>query len=741
MQLSMIRKKRMSCYSNRIALIIVLFISIYSFSQGDMKWSKNGNSYYKLEKQEIVQYTLPKKEATTLLSKKQLTPTGASEPLSIYYFSFSNDGQKALLFTNTQKVWRLETKGDYWIMDIQKGELKQLGKTLPAASLMFAKFSPDGKSVAYVSGNNIYTEDLATSYIKAMTNDGSVTLINGTFDWAYEEEFGCRDGFRWSPDSKSIAYWQLDASSIKKYYMINNTDAIYSQLVPLEYPKVGESPSSCKVGVVTIADATTTWINLPGEPEQHYIVRMEFIPESNELLIQQLNRKQNHSKLFVSAISDGSAKMIQEETDESWIELYQSGNTYEIDFVNDFTWLAPSKSILWVSEKDGWRHLYQLSLDGKSQTLITKGEYDIIDLLYTDAKMGLVYFTASPENATQKYLYSVKLNGRSEQPTLLSPTTQKGNHYYSISSNGQYAMHAFSNHFTPHVSELITVANHKPLNPKEGIDSKLKDIQETSTTEFFTITTKDNVEMDGWMVKPKNFDPKKKYPVVFYVYTEPAGATVSDAYGSSYNFLYKGDMMEDGYIYISLDNRGTPAPKGRAWRKSIYRKLGQVNIRDQAMAATEILKWEFIDAERTAVWGWSGGGSATLNLLFQYPEIYKTGIAIAAVGNQLTYDNIYQERFMGLPQENPEDFIKGSPITYAKNLEGNLLYIHGTGDDNIHYQNAEMLVNELIKYNKQFQFMPYPNRTHSISEGEGTFEHLSTLYTNYLKTHCPPGGR
>jgi dipeptidyl-peptidase 4 len=242
-------------------------------------------------------------------------------------------------------------------------------------------------------------------------------------------------------------------------------------------------------------------------------------------------------------------------------------------------------------------------------------------------------------------------------------------------------------------------------------------------------------------VKPANFDPSKKYPVLFYVYTEPWGANVHDTYGVSHNFLFTGDLAEEGYIYLSIDNRGTPAPKGRAWRKSVYRKIGLVNIRDQAMAAKEILKWPFVDASRVAVWGWSGGGSATLNLLFQYPEIYKTGIAVAAVANQLTYDNMYQERYMGLPQENLEDFIKGSPLTYAKNLQGNLLYIHGTGDDNVHYANAEMLVNELIKHGKQFQFMPYPNRTHSISEGEGTFQHLSTLYTNYLRTHCPPGGR
>lgn len=247
--------------------------------------------------------------------------------------------------------------------------------------------------------------------------------------------------------------------------------------------------------------------------------------------------------------------------------------------------------------------------------------------------------------------------------------------------------------------------------------------------------------MDGWVAKPSNFDSSKKYPVVFYVYTEPWGQTAKDEFGAGYNHMYKGNMLDDGYIYISMDNRGTPVPKGRSWRKSVYRKIGLVNIRDQAMAAKEILKWSFIDPERVAVWGWSGGGSATLNLLFQYPEIYKTGISVAAVGNQLTYDNIYQERYMGLPQENLQDFINGSPITYAKNLRGHLLYIHGTGDDNVHYNNAEMLINELIKYNRQFQLMSYPNRSHSISEGEGTFEHLSQLYTSFLKTHCPPGAK
>ncbi len=722
-------------------IIVILILILCNFrAESQIKWADNGASYYSVEENQLVRYSLPNHDRTIVISKEQLAPAGKSVTLEIDHFSFSSAQDKVLLFTNTKRVWRLKTKGDYWVYNLKENTLKQIGKGLPLSSLMFAKFSPDGNTIAYVSEYNLYCEDYASGKIKPLTTDGSASLINGTFDWAYEEEFWCRDGFRWSPDSKSIAYWQIDASAIKKFYMINNTDSIYSQIIPLEYPKVGESPSACKVGVVDLSDAKTTWMDVPGDPSQNYLVRMEFIPTTNDLLIQQLNRKQNQSKLYIANALNGSTKMIQEESDDTWVDLFQLGNPYAIDYINNFSFLEETKSILWASEKDGWRHLYQVSLEGKPEVLITKGEFDVIDLKHINSKEGYVYYLASPDNATQKYLYKTKLNGKGKNE-LLSPESLKGNHDYSFSSNGKYASHTFSNHYTPRTKEFINVANHKALSEAESIVNNLKNLEEKVTTEFFKIKTADNVEMDGWMVKPTNFDPKKKYPVVFYVYSEPAGATVSDVYSVGQNRLYKGDMAQDGYIYISLDNRGTPAPKGRAWRKSIYRKIGVVNINDQAMAAKEILKWDFVDAERVAVWGWSGGGSATLNLMLQYPEIYKTGISIAAAANQLTYDNIYQERYMGLPQENMEDFILGSPITYAKYLTGNLLYIHGTGDDNVHYQNAELLLNELIKHNKQFQFMPYPNRTHGIREGAGTFEHLSTLYTNYLKLHCPPGGR
>lgn len=703
----------------------------------EIHWTPAGDSYWEYEAKpgQIVKVTLPDRKKEVVVSPQQLTQPGALAPMPVRDFFFSEDGNRVLLYTNTQRVWRYDTRGDYWVLDLKKGELRQLGKDRPTSSLMFAKFSPDGQKVAYVSERNLYVEDLNTGKVTQLTQtDARGKLINGTFDWVYEEEFDCRDGFRWSPDSRQIAYWQIDANRVRDFYMINNLDSIYSIIVPVEYPKVGEPPSPYRIGVVDVVTAQTRWMDLPGDPANTYLPRMEWAANAAELLLQQLSRKQNVSQLLLCSVATGKAQTIYTETDDAWIDLKADGEKGYWD------WLEGGRSFLWVSEKDGWRHAYRISRNGKSETLLTPGDYDVIRIVRADEKGGHLYFIASPDNATQEYLYRIRMDGKS-RPERLSPPGQAGTHAYAISPDARYALHTFSNHYTPRAEEWITLPDHKPLEPKEAIPTDIKPPADKKV-EFFQVTTQDGITMDGWMVKPTDFDSTKRYPIVFYVYTEPASTTVRDRFGIGRNRLYIGDMSKDGYIYASLDGRGTPAPKGRAWRKAIYRKIGIVNIRDQAMGAQAMFqRWRWIDTSRVAVHGWSGGGAATLNLLFQHPDIYHTGIAIAAITNQLTYDNIYQERYMGLPQENREDFLAGSPITYAKNLRGNLLYIHGTADDNVHYQNAEILVNELIKHNKQFQFMAYPNRSHSISEGEGTSRHLATLFTNFLKTHCPPGGR
>jgi dipeptidyl-peptidase-4 len=724
----------------RTCIVILLIFSWCQKASSQLAWNKKESGFFVQVDGDITKVDLPGLSPTKILPKEKMTPPGESHPLAVQSFSMSGDNSQVLLFTNTKRVWRYKTRGDYWVYRFSNGSLSRLGTSLPRSSLMFAKFSPDGKKVAYVSGHNLYVEDLETHHVTQLTKDGTRKLVNGTFDWVYEEEFFCRDGFRWSPDSKRIAFWQLDGYNTKDYLMINNTDSIYPSIHPVEYPVAGEPPSPFRIGVVNISGGPVHWMKIPYDSVWgSYVPRMEWADNDEELVIQHLNRKQNLSRIMLCNVSTGVARTIFSESDSAWIDILPLWDEkYEW---GGWDWLKGGKEFLWASEEDGWRHLFRISRDGKSVIPVTPGHYDVMEIVRIDEPGKQVYFMASPENATQKYLFRADLDGN-KAPERISPMGQPGTHDYEVSPDVKYAFHRFSNHYTEEASEWVNLPDHKPLGPASAVANALTRFDSSAhRPEFFKITTKEGVEMDAWMVKPQPFDSTKKYPVLFYVYTEPWGQNVKDEYGISRNELYQGDLSKDGYIYISIDNRGTPVPKGRAWRKCIYRKIGLVNIRDQALAAEEILKWPFVDTSRIAVWGWSGGGSATLNLMFQYPAIYKTGIAVAAVGNQLTYDNIYQERYMGLPQENKEDFIRGSPITYAKNLKGNLLYIHGTGDDNVHYNNAEMLLNELVRYNKQFQFMAYPNRTHGIFEGEGTREHLSSLYTNYLRMHCPPGAR
>lgn len=713
-------------------LLLVLYLFNPVFAQ--RLWTDNGDQYYEFSAKGIEIVNPKNGNRNIFLSQQSLIPKGSSVAIKVESFSISKNKELILIYTNSKRVWRENTRGDYWVYNKKSNELTQIGRRFSSSQLMFAKFNAQANKVAYVNkaDHNIYVEDLSNGTINAVTKDGADRMINGTFDWVYEEEFGCKDGFRWSPDGLSIAYWKLDARSIRNFLMINNTDSLYSFTIPVEYPKVGQSPSACSIWTYELSSGENRRVDIPGDAEQHYIPRMEWCLDSKQLILQQLNRKQNQSKIYIAPIATHAAQAIHQESSDSWIDIKARWNNND---PSGWDWVQDGKAFIWVSEKDGWRKIYQIDLKG-NEKLVTKADYDMINLDFLDPKGETIYFTASPTNATQKYLYSVPTKGGS--PKRLTPTSFEGTCDYDISKDGKLAIFNFSNRAERKQNAVVELPTHRM-----AVDFEVKQEKRPADgiAEFFKVKTTDGVELDGWMVKPIDFDATKKYPVVFMVYGEPASQTVIDNFSAGYNSLYKGNMAQDGYIYISLDNRGTPAPKGSLWRKSIYRNIGQLNIRDQALATQEILKWPFVDSSRIAVWGWSGGGSSTLNLLGQYPQIYKTGIAIAAVANQLLYDNVYQERYMGLPQENLTDFENGSPLKYAKNIRGNLLYIHGTGDDNVHYQNAEVLIDELVKNNVQFQLMSYPNRSHSISEGQGTNEHLKTLFTNYLKLHCPPGGR
>lgn len=702
---------------------------------GKIIWSEDGNSYLNAENypsiengQEIIRHNINSGKNEVFILADKLTPAGMKDPLILDDFEFSKDEKRMLIYTNSKKVWRRNTRGDYWVLNLKNWKLEKLGGQAESSSLMFATFSPDGKKVAFVINNNLYVEDLSSHEITALTVDGSETLINGTSDWVYEEELGLRNGFRWSPDSKKIAFWQLNADSVGIFYMINNIDSLYSQPIPIQYPKVGTINSACRIGVIDAHGGQPVWIKVPGDPRNHYIAQMEWAVNSDEIILQQLNRLQNTNKVFLCSAESGIARTVFIDTDNAWVDVNKN-----------VRWLNQGKKFMWISERDGWRHVYMVSRDGQKVRLITPGEFDVISIESIDEKNGWIYFIAAPNNPAHRYLFRTNLYGDST-PVRISPTGLSGTHSYDISLNSKWAFHTFSKIDTPPIVTLINLPEHKSIRTivdNSQLQTQLNSLKRIPT-EFFRINIGDDILLDGYLIKPYNFEPTKQYPVLFYVYGEPWVQTVRDRWGGKQH-LWHLMLAQQGYIIVNIDNRGTPAPRGRAWRKSIYKQVGIMAAEDQAAACRIIRDWEFVDSTRIGIWGWSGGGSMSLNAIFRYPDLYHTAMAISFISDQRMYDTIYQERYMALPDMNPDGYKNGSPITHAHKLDGNLLIIYGTGDDNCHYQNAELLMNELIKHNKMFTAVPYPMRSHSISERENTTRHLRSTLTWYLNNHLSPG--
>jgi len=727
--------------------------TIFSYraqSLGWHQWQADGSGYLMLEPStaskdalDLIRYDVASGARSVLVSAQSLTPAGASSPLVIEEFTLSDDSKRLLIFTNSERVWRSNTRGDYWVFDLASKKLQKLGGTAKPSSLMFAKFSPDATRVGYVRENNIYVENLADSRITRLTTDGAQYTINGTFDWVYEEELFCRDGWRWSPDGKQIAYWQLDASGVKEFKMINNTDELYPKIISFPYPKAGEMNSAARVGVISSTGGKTRWFQVPGDARNNYLPRMEWAASSDEVVIQQLNRLQNTNIVMLGDARTGKVRTILTEKDEAWVDVAWGSIGWSKRGLarGDAEWIDGGKRFLWTSERDGWRHVYSISRDGTDIKCITPGNYDLVSVEMVDAANGWLYFSASPENPTQKYLFRARLSGEG-QAERLSPATQPGTHGYTISPRGDLAIHTYSAATKIPITEVVRFPQHTVVRTmfdnKELTEriSKLKPVAQ----EFFRVKIEEGFELDGWMMKPPGFDAAKKYPALFYVYGEPWGQTVLDAWDGGQGMWHR-MLAQQGYLVVSVDNRGTPAPRGRAWRKSIYRQMGIRNSSDQANAARAIAKWPFVDATRIGVWGWSGGGSSTLNAMFRYPDVYQVGLSVAPVPDIRYYDTIYQERYCGLPQDHPDEYKQSSPITFASQLQGQLLLVHGTGDDNVHYQGTEALINALIAANKPFTMMAYPNRSHGIYEGPGTTRHLYGLLTSFLNEKLPPGPR
>jgi dipeptidyl-peptidase-4 len=703
-------------------------------ARAERQWVDGGKGYLTTEfainntNRLIVRHDPATGGAPTWLSVQDLTPPQLGQPLDFSEYTVSPDGKHVLFACHGRPTMIRKTAYDYWVLDLPDNVWHELGGKANAnpntnAELLYAKLSPDGMRAAYVRDNNLYVETIRSGAIRQLTRDGSANVINGTSDWVYEEEFGLADGFEWSPDGRSLAYFQFDQSDVPEFTLINNTDALYPVTMQYHYPLAGQTNAAVRVGIVSATGGRTVWLKTPGEPRNMYIPRMNWA-DADTVVLEQLNRLQNTNSVWLADAKTGNVRLMYQDRDDAWVDINEK-----------FTWLEGGQRLLFVSERDGWRHAYSISRTGEAR-LITTGPFDLVSVSGVDEAGSWLYYIASPDNATQRYLYRSRLDG-SGQPERVTPANLPGTHAYNISPDGHWAFHTWSRFDDPGVSDLVSLPDHKVarvLSDNAGLRARASAAL-AGRTEMFQVDAGDGATLDGWLIRPKDFDPARKYPLIVNVYGEPAATTVNDSWSGGRLLLAA--LAEDGYLIASFDNRGTPAPKGRAWRKSVYGSVGVESSREQAAAVRALATTHpYVDLDRVGVFGWSGGGSMTLNLMFRSPELFKVGVAGAPVADQRLYDSIYQERYMGLPQDNPDGYRAGSPINFAEGLQGRLLIIHGTGDDNVHFQGTQRLLNRLIELNKQFSFMEYPNRRHGI-----TGVHLDTLRYGFFEQYLPAGGR
>ena len=540
------------------------------------RWVDGGRGYTAMERNpaggtDIVRYDTATGARTVVMTAAQLTPPQLGKPMPFTDYAQSADGTRMLFAVNGRPTMIRKTAYDYWVLDKAANAWRKLGGDAPAG-VLYAKLSPDGSRAAYVRDNNLYVEDLKTGTITPLTRDGSPMIINGTSDWVYEEELSLRDAYEWSPDSRSLAYFQFDQSGVPEFALVNYTDSLYPVITKYPYPKAGQTNASVRVGVVSAAGGPTTWMKVPGDPRNTYIARMDWAGNARELVLQHLNRLQNTNDVLLATAATGDVRRMFRDQDEAWV-----------DYNEDFVWLEKGTRLLFTSERDGWRHAYAVSREGEAR-LITTGAFDLLSIAGIDEAEGWLYYTASPANATQRYLYRSRLDG-SGRAERVTPQSAGGTHTYNLSPDCQWAFHSYSTFDSPGQADIVRLPAHEVVRVTQGnaaLKAKVESVL-AGRTEFVQVDVGGGVSIDGWLFKPRNFDPSKKYPIVVYVYGEPAGTTVTDNWGGAGRMLMAA-LADDGYLVASFDNRGTPSPKGRAWRKVVYGAIGVLASKEQAAA-------------------------------------------------------------------------------------------------------------------------------------------------------------
>ncbi len=681
------------------------------------KFMNDGQHYTRLESNTIKRYDLTTGEfVSDILAGESLKDQSGFEG-KISAYGFNHDESQIMIESNKESIYRRSSKANFHLYNRKTNSLTAI---YDEDKIMYATLSPDGKKVAYVWDNNIYYLDLDSGVTLPVTMDGEKNkIINGAADWVYEEEFSFAKAFFWSPDSKKIAYQRFDENEVPEFTMTKHKNEVYPEYITFKYPKVGEKNAIVTAHIYNIETEKTIDLSL-GEDE-HYIPRIKWTKDPNQLFVYKMNRHQNMLEVLnFNAISGKSNSILKEES------------KYYIDITDDIRFLDNKKQFIWSSEKTGYNHLYLHDMKGKS-TALTTGEYDVTDFYGYDAKNQRIFFQAAKESPLRREIYSANLKGQS--PKKMSATS--GTNSAQFSSTFDYYVNSHSDINQP-ASYIVYSRNNKKVRTiEDNADlSATQEAVEVAPVEFFEFTTSENVSLNGWMIKPQGFDKNRSYPLFMHVYGGPGSQTVTDSWKGQ-NYWWFQMLAQQGYIVVSVDNRGTGA-RGSEFKKMTYLELGKYETMDQIEAAKYLGNLPFVDKSRIGIFGWSYGGYMSSLALFKGNDVFKSAIAVAPVTNWKWYDTIYTERYMRTREENEDGYEQNSPINFVDQLKGNYLLVHGLMDDNVHFQNSAEMANALVNANKQFDTYLYTNKNHGIYGGNTRY-HLYKKMTNFLDQKLKSG--
>ena len=654
----------------------------------------------------ITQYSYETGDSiSTILDSKDL------DKISFNDYSFSEDEKKILLTTQTETIYRYSSRSNYFVYDRET----KIAEELSEGKQRLAQFSPDASKVAFVKENNIFIKDILNNTEVQVTFDGEINkIINGATDWVYEEEFAFDNGMQWNASGNKIAYYRFDEENVPEFSMDLFTD-LYPSQSQFKYPKAGEINSTVELFIYDLDSNKTIKANIDSE-EEFYIPRIKWTLDENVLSVQRMNRHQNQLDFILVDAINGSSQTIFTENDAAYIDV-----TDNLTFLND------GKYFIWTSEKSGFNHIYLYNLKGKQVRQITKGNYDVTDFYGIDESNNTVYFGSSERSPMHRDVYSVQLNGKNKK-TL---TSKIGTNSATFSTNYKYFINQYSNANTPYYFSLFDSNGNevRMLKDNSNLNNSLAEYA-LCQKEFFNFKTTEGIYLNGWMMKPHNFDETKQYPVFMYLYGGPGSQQVTDSWGGA-NFLWFQMLTQQGYIVACVDNRGTGA-RGSEFKKCTYQQLGKLETEDQIEANRYLANLPYVDGSRIGIFGWSYGGYMSSLCILKGADEFKMAIAVAPVTNWRYYDSIYTERYMRTPQENASGYDDNSPINHVEKLKGKYLLVHGSADDNVHYQNTMEMTNALVNANKQFDLFIYPNKNHGIYGGY-TRLHLFTKMTNFIK--------